>query len=116
MAWGSRFQATNGIIQGCLLSVVLLNLLVNVWARAVKDEVPQACPSGYADDTGATSAKLEPIQKVLDLTGDLARVTRQVLNATKRSCWSTCMHGRGLLGCVSLLGMLYRQLVAEGGP
>ena len=39
---GEPFQATNGIIQGCPLCVVLLNLLVNVWARAVKNEVPQA--------------------------------------------------------------------------
>ena len=98
------FQDTNGIIQGCPLRVVLLNLLVNVWARAVKNEVPQACPSGYADDTGATSAKLEPFQKVSDSTADFARVTRQVLNATKSSCWSTCVYGRGLLGSVSLLG------------
>ena len=37
---GVPFKSTNGIIQGFLLSVVLLNLLVNVWSRAVRVEAP----------------------------------------------------------------------------
>jgi len=35
---GKEFKATNGILQGCPLSVVLLNLMVAVWARAVSEE------------------------------------------------------------------------------
>lgn len=42
---GHEFLATNGIIQGCPVSVVLLNLLVNVWARSVNAEVPAALPA-----------------------------------------------------------------------
>lgn len=101
---GQEFKATNGIIQGCPLSVVLLNLLVNVWARAVKAEVPKAGPCGYADDTGATSKELEPIQKVLEITGTFATVTGQVLNAGKSICWSTSPVGRKRLCELSLLG------------
>merc|ERR1712086_203374 len=78
---GLLFKSTNGIIQGCPLSVVLLNLLVNVWARAVRVEVPAALPCGYADDTGATSTMAAPIQHVLDITGKFATVTGQTLNA-----------------------------------
>ena len=33
---GMEFAASNGIIQDCLLSVLLLNLLMNTWARSVK--------------------------------------------------------------------------------
>ena len=86
---GNEFHSTNGIIQGCPLSVVLLNLLVNVWARTVNEEVPDASPCGYADDTGATSAELAPIQNVLDITCQFATATGQVLNASKSHCWST---------------------------
>ena len=75
-------MSTNGIIQGCPLSVVLLNLLVNVWARAIRTEVPAAQPCGYADDTGATSSEAVPIQQVLDIIGALAIVTEQVRNAS----------------------------------
>ena len=86
---GAPFMSTNGIIQGCPLSVVLLNLLVNVWARAVCSEVPAATPCGYADDTGATSSEAVPIQQVLDITGAFASVTKQVLNASKSHLWCT---------------------------
>ena len=54
-AVGQPFVATNGILQGCPLSIMMLNLLVNIWARAIKVEVPEACPYGFADDTGATA-------------------------------------------------------------
>ena len=37
---GVEFRATNGILQGCPLSVVLLNLLVSVWAKAVSAKTP----------------------------------------------------------------------------
>ena len=32
---GKSFKASNGIIQGCPLSVMLLNVLMNIWARTV---------------------------------------------------------------------------------
>ena len=101
---GQEFRATNGIIQGCPLSVVLLNLLVHVWVQAVKAEVPAALPFGYADDTGATSVEPTHIQKVLDITGQFAQVTGQVLNASKSHCWSTHASDRDQLHTLVLMG------------
>eukprot|EP00973_Karenia_brevis_P069538 9668694-Karenia_brevis.AAC.1 len=37
-ALGKEFEATNGILQGCAVSVVLLNALLGVWAHAVQAE------------------------------------------------------------------------------
>ena len=48
---GSEFKATNGILQGCPLSVVLLNALIAVWAKAVNEEIPGAVADAYVDDT-----------------------------------------------------------------
>ena len=39
---GDEWQATNGILQGCPLSVFLLNALMAVWSRAVEAEVAGA--------------------------------------------------------------------------
>ena len=50
---GEAFAATNGIVQGCLLSVALLNILVNVWAQAVKQGTDGVQPACFADDAGA---------------------------------------------------------------
>ena len=101
---GKPFQSTNGIIQGCPLSVVLLNLLVNVWARAVCFEAPAALPCGYAEDTGATSTESTPIQQVLDVTGRFATITRQTLNASKSHVWSTSAELQHELDGMSVLG------------
>ena len=71
------------------LRVVLLNVLINVWTRAVRSEVPDAKPAGYADDTGITTTQAPAVQSTLDLTGRFAVLTGQILNATKSHCWAT---------------------------
>ena len=52
---GSEFAASNGVIQGCPLSVLLLNLLMKTWARAVEAQTATATPKVYADDAGVLS-------------------------------------------------------------
>ena len=48
-AVGKPFEATNGILQGCPVSVICLNALLAVWARAVEDKAGVQV-SAYADD------------------------------------------------------------------
>jgi hypothetical protein len=103
---GKLFHSTNGIIQGCPLSVVLLNLLVNVWARSVRAGAPSATPCAYADDSGATSTQAVPIQQVLNITGKFAIVTGQVLNAAKSHVWTTCSRRSHELDNMNVLGDL----------
>ena len=52
---GKEFVASNGVIQGCPLSVLLLNLLMNTWARSVKAGTTTAMPKENADDAGVLS-------------------------------------------------------------
>ena len=63
---GAPFQATNGILQGCPISVALLNALASIWSRAVAHET-EATPRSYADDQYALAASPGPIEKVLEL-------------------------------------------------
>ena len=87
-AIGEPFVATNGILQGCPLSIIMLNLLVNVWVKAVKSEVPDANPYGFADDTGATAHGTNghiTLQSVMDPTGEYAALTGQTLNVDKNA-------------------------------
>ncbi len=86
---GAPWKATNGIMQGCPLSVVLLNLLVTVWARAVEAEVPGCTPEAYADDAGGAAESAEDVQTALEVTGDFARLTGQELSATTCYGWAT---------------------------
>ena len=83
---GEVFKATNGILQGCPLSVVLLNLLVSVWARAVSAET-DATPSAYADDTSALGSK-DAVRDVGHVTVAYCALTGQQLNVEKSACFA----------------------------
>ena len=56
-----EFAASHGITQGCPLSVLLLNLFVNTWARSVKAGTTTAMPKVHADDAGVLSTNSEDI-------------------------------------------------------
>ncbi|KAJ9441747.1 RNA-directed DNA polymerase from mobile element jockey [Diplonema papillatum] len=47
---GSEFEVTNGILQGCPLSVILINALLSIVLRAVSARVPEVSSESLADD------------------------------------------------------------------
>eukprot|EP00754_Rhynchopus_humris_P030393 Rhum_TRINITY_DN15269_c1_g2::Rhum_TRINITY_DN15269_c1_g2_i1::g.147151::m.147151 len=54
---GEAFRATNGILQGCPLSVVLVNVLLVVWVRELGSlNIPGAAIGVYADDVSVKAA------------------------------------------------------------
>ena len=100
----SFFDATNGILQGCPLSVILINLLTSVWKRVldaqqqgIKVAVQALPPSdqpaqalqfiltalGYADDTYGFAAGSNTLTPLLDCTTDWLEDTGQGVNAKK---------------------------------
>ena len=99
----SFFAATNGILQACPLSVILINLLTGMWKRiidareqAVKvnaQSLPNGKPEealhfiitalGYADDTYGVFAGGNDLQPLLQCTEDWLTVTGQGINAKK---------------------------------
>ena len=78
---GREFRATNGILQGCPLSVILLNLLVSVWAKAIDSET-SASPAAYADDTTVAGPLLE-VEKAGAITTNYCELNGQELNVKK---------------------------------
>ena len=102
---GAPFHSTNGILQGCPLSIVFLNLLVHVWVAAVEHGAPNVDPAGYADDTGALTGDAAELQPVADITQCFATLTGQQLNVEKSKCFSTTSAGRNSLA----------QLERDGG-
>ena len=80
---GEEWQAYNGILQGCGLSVVLLNCLTAVWIRALEEEADpkdKVQGGGYADDINGTAASQKGGQHVVDVTGDYAELTGQEIS------------------------------------
>ena len=86
---GGEYAATNGILQGCPLSVVLLNALLSIWMRAVEAEVPEAMPKAYVDDTYITASRPKHINAALEVTGEFVNLTGQQLKVEKCKGFST---------------------------
>ena len=86
---GKEFCTTNGILQGCPLSIILLNALVSVWCRAVKEETPQVAVHAFVDDTGAEADKPRLLNKALAVTAEYASLTGQSINTTKSKGFTT---------------------------
>ena len=78
---GMPFKPTNGILQGCPLSVILINLLQAVWTRAVMAET-KADPTSYADDATLLGERTA-VQAAGSLTLCFCALTGQVLNTKK---------------------------------
>ena len=62
LGYGPGWQSTNGILQGCPISVLLLNVLMSVWGTRISslsttviNGMAETEPEGYADDCCVTS-------------------------------------------------------------
>ena len=75
---GQPFRPTNGIQQGCPLSVILINLLQAVWTRAVTAET-EATITSYADDATCLGTRAA-VQEAGSVTLTFCAVTGQALN------------------------------------
>eukprot|EP00973_Karenia_brevis_P020126 2761904-Karenia_brevis.AAC.1 len=91
---GMKFMCTNGILQGCPVSVVLLNALVAVWANALPAEVRGAQTTAYADDTYALTTSRRAITETATLTDEYAQLTGQSIHAAKSHAFTTVAGGR----------------------
>ena len=100
----SFFQATNGILHGCPLSVILINLLTSIWKRVMDAQAqaiqvsanrmpPGGSPTealsfiitalGYADDTYGLGSARPRTQRLLERTEEWLTDTGQAMNPLK---------------------------------
>eukprot|EP00660_Eupelagonema_oceanica_P019190 gene19190-biopygen18435 len=99
-AVGEEFSATNGILQGCPISVVCLNALIAVWAKAVEEEAPGVHTTAFADDKWMLSASkgrgavTQALQKGADVSGEFAELTGERHNVKKTFAFGTTPDAR----------------------
>ena len=60
--YSKPFHASNGLIQGCCLSNLILASLVGAWQEFLGQQVPQVSCRSYADDLSITTSHHEPAQ------------------------------------------------------
>ena len=100
----SFFAATNGILQGCPLSVILIHLMTGIWKKILDAQSPAMRVSsarlppggkpgealdfiltalGYADDTYGMAAGQHTVQPLLECTHEWLQTTGQDINPKK---------------------------------
>lgn len=84
----SPFYSTSGMLQGCPLSVVFMNVMVSVWAKLLHAE-SKVKPKAFADDSMFTGTSVDDIHTALLLTGEFATLTKQQLEKSKTRVWTT---------------------------
>ena len=96
---GEGFRATNGILQGCPISVVLVNVLLVVWLRDLGSLNIEGLAVGlYADDVSAKTSTIRDIARISSSLCEFCSRTGLRINA-KKSCWCTCPHRPEKVAC-----------------
>ena len=81
---GGRFEVTNGILQGCPISVILINALLSVMFKAVDVRVPSVSSQSFADDGTLVSQEDEAsVQQAVDVVVGFCNITGMALNVKK---------------------------------
>ncbi|KAJ9438362.1 Retrovirus-related Pol polyprotein from type-2 retrotransposable element R2DM [Diplonema papillatum] len=80
---GSEFEVTNGILQGCPLSVILINALLSVVLRAVSVRVPEVSSESLADDATLLAPAEAELQQAVDIVARFCALTGMCLNMSK---------------------------------
>jgi hypothetical protein len=85
--------ATNGIMQGCSLSLALVRLMASLWERLLQEKVTndelQGVVSSYLDDRTMTAGTQELLQRFVSETAELDRDMGIQCNVRKSCVWST---------------------------
>ena len=65
--YSEAFKASNGILQGCPLSMLVLTSLVATWIEALQAKAPEVTPRSFADDLSlvAQHAQLQQVKSSL---------------------------------------------------
>ena len=107
---GRSFESTNGIIQGCAISVLLLNIFASTWAAAVHEHVPGSRPKAYADDMGSTADSPQGVLDALRLSDEFMTLADMRVSAGKSNVWATSADFRAALQGASLSGERLKQV------
>ena len=92
---GAGFKSTNGILQGCAISVILINLFAQVWVNTILAEAPGVQPRGYADDLAMAASKALELKVGIDITFEYSRMTGMEVSEKKSNAWATRQIAQG---------------------
>ena len=90
-----------GILQGCPLSMISMNAVINIWLHVVSSQAPQSFPRAYVDDVSVTVSgsndeiTREVVQSVVDVSSAFVAAIGGIMNHSKSfSFGNQCVKGQ----------------------
>eukprot|EP01059_Diplonema_ambulator_P030260 TRINITY_DN509_c0_g1_i4.p1 TRINITY_DN509_c0_g1~~TRINITY_DN509_c0_g1_i4.p1 ORF type:complete len:924 (+),score=114.49 TRINITY_DN509_c0_g1_i4:185-2956(+) len=114
MGVGKEFQVTNGILQGCPISVIMINALLSVLIKDIGKD-PDVVGANYADDLNNLTKSVASLQGVVTKAEKFTALTDMVLHGDKSVVFATLaavltvvLYGKLLRTCVevTVLGVI----------
>ena len=111
MGYGPAWKCTNGILQGCPISVMMLNILMSV-SRARIDGINGSSrnilravePQGYADDCCVAATTPQALKQAIDESKNFANKTGLLLAGEKCHLFVNAFADRAHLEDISASG------------
>ena len=82
IGYGPVWRCTNGILQGCPISVMMLNILMSVWGarndginERSGNDLREVEPQGYADDCCVTATTPQTLKQAINESKDFSGKT-----------------------------------------
>ena len=82
-AYGATIQQTNGVGQGCSISIIVANLYVATLFRALKHRHLEVELGAFLDDKNITAQSLDQLVAILEFTASFDEYAGHKTNLTK---------------------------------
>eukprot|EP01059_Diplonema_ambulator_P031720 TRINITY_DN590_c2_g1_i2.p3 TRINITY_DN590_c2_g1~~TRINITY_DN590_c2_g1_i2.p3 ORF type:complete len:126 (-),score=30.35 TRINITY_DN590_c2_g1_i2:22-399(-) len=80
---GEPFGVSHGILQGCPLSVIMINALVGIMLQSLEADCVDVTAMAYADDAYILSKLGDCLQRAADGVVEFCDITSMVMNTSK---------------------------------
>ena len=103
-AFGRPFNPTNGLAQGCTLSLFVTNVLTTTWYNFISYRIPSTRLGGYVDDRSLRHHRLTGLMDAVHLTQQFDVDSGHKMNVVKTCFFSTSHKARKKLKGVKISG------------
>ena len=88
-AYGDQWHRSNGVAQGCPLSIMWANLLGAVWAKAIRKEAPRTQVNIFVDDKSLRTQNRSDFVEAFEVNAKFDRLAVLELNMSKVNCFAS---------------------------
>ena len=108
-SFGEPFRPTNGVGQGCSLSLGIVNAMVTLWMLVIQEKDPTCRAGAIIDDRNVRTNTCDQLRSVLTESAHFDELSGHSMNTSKTVVFSTSVKGRKQLSKLRVRGVSFKQ-------